>query len=68
MIFHLCEKNLKHIGAWLSALAVVILLSACGQKGALYLPEEPNDSGYAATAREGSPKALILNTRSKNDF
>ena len=65
MVFHLREKNLKHIGAWLSVLAVVILLSACGQKGALYLPEEPNDLGYVTTAREGSPKALILNKRSK---
>tara|TARA_B100000700_G_scaffold7115_1_gene7549 strand:- start:1424 stop:1621 length:198 start_codon:yes stop_codon:yes gene_type:complete len=65
VVFHLREKNLKHIGAWLSALAVVILLSACGQKGALYLPEEPNDSDYVTTARESSPKALILNARSK---
>ena len=49
MIFHLFEKNLKHIGTWLSALGVFILLSACGQKGALYLPEEPNDLGYVTT-------------------
>ena len=65
MIFHLFEKNLKHIGTWLSTLGVFILLSACGQKGALYLPEEPNDLGYVTTAVKDSPKALILNTRSK---
>ena len=65
MIFHLREKNLKHIGAWLSALAVLILLSACGQKGALYLPEEPTDLGYVTTVGKPPPKALNLNTRSK---
>ena len=65
MIFHLFEKNLKHIGAWLSALTVLILLSACGQKGALYLPEEPNDLSYVTTAGKGSSKVLNLNIRSK---
>ena len=65
MIFHLREKNLKHIGAWLSALTVLILLSACGQKGALYLPEEPNDLSYVTRAGKGSSKVLNLNTRSK---
>ena len=64
MFFYLREKNLKHIGAWLTALTVLILLSACGQKGALYLPEEPNDLGYVTTAGKGS-KVLNLNTRSK---
>ena len=65
MIFHLREKNLKHIGAWLGALTVLILLSACGQKGALYLPEEPNDLSYVTTAGKSSSKVLNLNTRSK---
>ncbi len=65
MVFHLREKNLSHIGAWLSVLAVFILLSACGQKGALYLPEEPNDLSYVTTAGKGSSKVLNLNTRSK---
>ena len=65
MIFHLREKNLKHIGAWLSALAVLILLSACGQKGALYLPEEPNDLSYVTTTGKGASKVLNLNTRTK---
>ena len=65
MIFHLFEKNLKHIGTWLSTLGVFILLSACGQKGALYLPEEPNDLSYVTTAGKSSSKVLNLNTRSK---
>ena len=65
MFFYLREKNLKHIGAWLTALTVLILLSACGQKGALYLPEEPNDLSYVTTAGNGSSKVLNLNTRSE---
>ena len=65
MIFYLRGKNLKHIGVWLSILAVLFLLSACGQKGALYLPEEPNDLVYVTTEGEGSSKVLNLNRRSK---
>ena len=52
MVFYLRGKNLKPIGAWLSTLTVFVLLSACGQKGALYLPEEPNDSAYASEVAE----------------
>jgi len=59
-------KNLKHIGACLCALAVLALLSACGQKGDLYLPEEPNELVYAsADGKEDLTRAFITDRRSR---
>ena len=65
MIFHLHEKILNILVLWLCTLAILILLSACGQKGDLYLPEEPNDLSYASVEGKGSSKVLNLNGRSK---
>ena len=59
MVFYLHRKNLKPIGAWLSALAVLALLSACGQKGALYLPEEPNELVHASATEEPLRRILF---------
>ena len=48
-------------------LSILALLSACGQKGDLYLPEEPNDLVYASVEGKGLTKALIRTAR-ENDF
>ena len=65
MIFFLHENNLKHIGLWLCALVILALLPACGQKGDLYLPDEPNDLVYAPAEGEGLAKAFISVRRSR---
>ncbi len=65
MIFFLHENNLKHIGLWLCAFSILALLSACGQKGDLYLPEEPNDLVYASAEGKGLTKAFIPDRRSR---
>ena len=65
MIFFLHENNLKHFGLWLCTVAILALLSACGQKGDLYLPEEPNDLVYASVEGRGLTKALISDRRSR---
>ena len=63
MIFFLHENNLKHIGLWLCAFSILALLSACGQKGDLYLPEEPNGLVYASAAVGDCSKAFISDGR-----
>ena len=68
MIFFLHENNLKHIGLWLCTVAILALLSACGQKGDLYLPEEPNDLVYASVEEKASPRLLSRTDGRENEF
>ena len=54
MRFYLAVKICKSIGFFLGLLSTLVLLSACGQKGALYLPDEPSELAYLSSFQKTS--------------
>lgn len=54
MRVYLAVKICKSIGFFLGLLSTLALLSACGQKGALYLPDEPNEVVYLSSFQKSS--------------